>query len=516
VSGTTLAILQRWLPVVIGAGVVLIAALVNRFARQKRKRIRRLVILYGLFLACLGASAGVSFVDPDWSSNFLLAAHIFEAFVLVNLFALVAFDLALPAVGLGVVTITSDIIVGIAYLVSALGALRSAGMNPSSLLTTSAVLGGVLTLSLQATLGNLLGGVALQLDGSIKVGDWIQLDSGRQGLVKEIRWRHTVVETRDWDTIIVPNAALLGGAIIILGKRGGKPIQHRMTVPFNVDYRFSPTHVIDVVTEGLQSAPIEGVAPDPPPFAFSYDFAQAPGRDSFGYYAARYWLIDLPNDDAANSRIRSRVYAALRRAGIPLARPTHTVFVENREGVAEKQLRWRDERLDALKHLDLFKSLNDPELASLADRLSYAPFIGGEIAARAGTAAHYLFVLTKGKVDVLAKAKDAQKAPSKVVATLEAPSFFGEMGLMTGEPRAADVIARGDVECYRLDKQAFQDVLSQRPEIAEAMSKTLAHRRVELDAIREGLDADARRAREASEQEKILSRIQTFFGLREQ
>jgi CRP-like cAMP-binding protein len=87
------------------------------------------------------------------------------------------------------------------------------------------------------------------------------------------------------------------------------------------------------------------------------------------------------------------------------------------------------------------------------------------------------------------------------------------MGLMAGEPRSADVVARSEVECYRLDKAGLEKVLQARPEIAEAMSRTLAHRRVELDAIREGLDAESQRRREAVEQEKILSRIQEFFGL---
>ena len=49
---------------------------------------------------------------------------------------------------------------------------------------------------------------------------------------------------------------------------------------------------------------------------------------------------------------------------------------------------------------------------------------------------------------------------------LNAPDVFGEMGLMTGEARAADVIATSDVECFRLGKETFEQVLLNRPEIA--------------------------------------------------
>jgi CRP-like cAMP-binding protein len=87
------------------------------------------------------------------------------------------------------------------------------------------------------------------------------------------------------------------------------------------------------------------------------------------------------------------------------------------------------------------------------------------------------------------------------------------MGLMTGEPRTADVVAITDVECYRLDKEGLQRILKERPEVAEQFSKTLARRRVELETVLEGLDAEAGRARIQNEQTRILDRIQEFFGL---
>ena len=48
---------------------------------------------------------------------------------------------------------------------------------------------------------------------------------------------------------------------------------------------------------------MERVAADPPPNVICYDFAKD-GRDSFGYYAVRYWLTDLAVDDPTSSAIR--------------------------------------------------------------------------------------------------------------------------------------------------------------------------------------------------------------------
>jgi CRP-like cAMP-binding protein len=99
------------------------------------------------------------------------------------------------------------------------------------------------------------------------------------------------------------------------------------------------------------------------------------------------------------------------------------------------------------------------------------------------------------------------------VTTLHAPDVFGEMGLMTGEARSADVVATSDVDCYRLGKETFERVLLARPEIAQELSEKLAARRVELIAVRDGLDARARTARESMERDRILGGIKSFFGL---
>jgi small-conductance mechanosensitive channel/CRP-like cAMP-binding protein len=505
--------MARWGFAVLGAGLLLVASLVNRFAPHRRRRLRASLVLYGLFLLGTAMAFGLRQVQSNvvgWAEHVQVATDLLGGFTLVNLVALAIFDVLLPALGFASVAITGDVIVGFAYVFVALGVLKAAGVSPSSVVTTSAIVSGVLALSLQTTLGNILGGVALQLDGSIHVGDWLQLPDATQGRVVAIRWRHTVLETRNWDTLIVPNANLLAQTIMILGKRTGKPVQHRMWVYFNVDFRFAPTQVISVVMEALRAAPIEGVAEDPPPNVICYDFAKD-NRDSFAYYAVRYWLTDLPNDDPTNSRIRTRIYAALKRAGIPLARPVQTLFVQPEEDEAHYQTRHKERRVHALESVDLFKSLTPEERSFVADHLRYAPFAVGETCTRQGAVAHWLYILTSGKVEVRRHLPGGTMA--KTLATIEAPGFFGEMGLMAGEPRAADVIAVTDAECYRLDKPGLARILEERPEIAEQFSKTLAKRRVELFAVAEDMDEEAKRLRAESEAGRVLERIQAFFGL---
>ncbi len=510
------------------AAVTVTAAMVNAFAPAQRSRVRRVVILFVLSALSLAFHYALDAGGiPKWASRFQLAAELAQAFTIINIVGTLSFAVALPRLGAQLPMIASDLLVGVGYLLATIGVLAGHGLDPTSVLATSAVVSAVLAISLQSTLGNILGGVALQLDDSIHEGDWIQLENGRQGRVRSIRWRHTVVETRDWATIIVPNAQLLANNITILGKRDGRSVPQRMWVWFNVDFRFPPPRVIDVVSEAMTGSPIEGVAQEPRPNVVCMDLTKE-RRESFATYAVRYWLTDLAADEPTNSRVRARVYTALRRAGIPLAVPATTAFVEVQDDsrLERRSKRKVDERLEALATVTLFRHLTSKELLTLAAGMSHVMYTAGEVITRQGAVAHWLYVLTKGTVEVRAnvghgsgdqRRRDADAgagaAQSKTVATLRAPDFFGEMGLTTGEPRVADVVATTDVDCFRLGKVTFEEVLVERPEIAEELSQKLAARRVGLLEVTGGLAPGARSSREASERERILGAIKGFFGL---
>ena len=276
----------------------------------------------------------------------------------------------------------------------------------------------------------------------------------------------------------------------------------------NVDFRYSPTEVIDAVEVALRAEPIPNIASAPAPNCVMMDF-----KESFGSYAVRYWLTDLAVDDPTNSIVRTRIYFALLRAGIPLSIPAQSLFVTE-DDLSRRQRKGDEEiedRVTTLKRIELFRTLTDAERHSLAGRLRVAPFARGEAITRQGAKAHWLYVITKGDAEVRVFVDGS--AVSESIATLHIGDFFGEMGMMTGEPRMATVMALSNVECYRLDKEAFNDVLRSRPEIAEDISRVLARRRAELDAARENLNEEAKRERMKYHQVDLLARIKHFFAL---
>jgi small-conductance mechanosensitive channel/CRP-like cAMP-binding protein len=492
---------------VMSVGFFLLAAAMLRAKAVERAALRSASGLFSFGLLLLLSSH-----VARWSGEMALAEALRDSglmiggIAIVNLIGLFLFCVLLPAVRVYTPKILRDLVSLIGYIGVAMYLMRTHGMSLSSIVTTSAVLTAVIGFSLQDTLGNIMGGLALQMEKTINEGDWVRIGNV-EGKVKEIRWRHTSIETRNWDTVVIPNSMLMKGEVMILGRRTGQPVQHRMWVYFNVDFRIPPAEVISKVENALRGEPMPNVAQEPPPNCITMEY-----KDSYIQYAVRYWLTDLAKDDPTSSDVRMRVYYALKRADIPLSIPAQALFVtpETSERKGEHMEREVAHRVQTLSQVELFRTMNVEELHKLAQRLTVAPFIAGEPMTRQGAKAHWLYVITRGSGEVLISAAGGLR---KTVAALKAGDFFGEMGMMTGSVRSATVLALEPTECYRLDKEAFQDILLARPEIAEAISHVLARRSVELEAVRDNLDAEALARRLKPAQEDIFARISHLFGL---
>ncbi len=490
-------------------GLILFSFVLAGFVPKRRPHLINAIFLVLLSILGLFISASLLYYGYEENSGAIRwtrwATFLIAGMGVINVLSVLIFDIALKR--FEIPRILRDIITGLAYVIFAIILLTNFGVDLTGIVATSAVLTAIIGFSLQDTLINLVGGIALEIDNTVNAGDWVRFDK-YEGRVREIRWRQTSIETRDWDTIYVPNSLLIKGSFLVLGKRSNYPAQHRMWVYFNVDFRFSPAQIVDEVESALRSEPIVNIASDPPINCIVYDF-----KDSYATYAVRYWLTDFALDDPTNSVVRTRIYAALKRKNISLSIPAQALFIseddaQHREQSFEKEVA---RRIQVLEGVELFHSLTADETRELAEHLSVAPFVRGEAMTRQGAEAHWLYVIIKGEGEVRVSIDGSEL--SKHIATIKAGNFFGEMGMMTGARRSATVIAATHTECYRIDKEAFQNIVRRRPEIAEDISHVLASRRVSLEAAREGLNEEAARQHLQNTQGDLLQRIRDFFAI---
>ena len=85
--------------------------------------------------------------------------------------------------------------------------------------------------------------------------------------------------------------------------------------------------------------------------------------------------------------------------------------------------------------------------------------------------------------------------------TYTARSFAGEM-------RTATVVAKSDVECYIVDKEAFQEIVHEKPELAGTISDILSRRQVDLGVKRALTPVPS-----AAHTNQLRSKIAAFFGI---
>jgi CRP-like cAMP-binding protein len=323
--------------------------------------------------------------------------------------------------------------------------------------------------------------------------------------VVDIRWRYVALATNNGETVIIPNGSLSKSRVMVLSRRGDKKIPWRREVEFSVAYEVPPARAIAAVEAALKRAEIPNVAASPPLDVLCHQFGE-----SAYHYVVRYWLTDLVQDAWTDSEVRLHVAATLARHRMEIPYP-HRQLVRPKPAHA-RHAREAAERSAALAKLDLFMPLTSDEREALAGNLADFPFVAHDVIARQGEHADSLFILARGRVAVFDDSAGGTGVRDRL-ATLSAPAYFGEMGLLTGQSRGATVIAEDEVLCYRLQKDAFDAILHARPELVEALSQVVAARQAANDAKLQSLSTDARAKQAVGRNADLVRRIKRFFAL---
>ena len=401
--------------------------------------------------------------------------------------------------------IIRDVVLGVVYIGIALVSLRAAGIEPGSILTTSALLTAVVGFSLQETMGNLFNGLALQLQAPFEVGDWIKFNDGGDtvGKVLEINWRATKLLTLDEVEVIVPNGKLGTAAIANYTKPSPRI---RRSIYVTVTLSTPPRKAQRVIADAIKGS--FGVLDDPAPSVVTQDFNNA-GTALW----VRFWTDQFQRWGAVEGEVRDRIWYALAREGIEMAWPTQELFLH--EVNDEMRARQRNEKfarnVDALRSVDFLAALPASEIEKLARTAEVHLYAEGEAIVRKGDTADDMYIVQSGDVSVMVTRENGF-GDRREVAVLGAGKFFGEMALMTGEPRSADVIAKTDSELLVVSHGAFHATLAAHPELAETVSRVIAERQQKLDE--HAATSSKQEEKEIEERtSQLLGKIKRFFSI---
>ena len=366
--------------------------------------------------------------------------------------------------------------------------------NLAAILTTSAIITAIIGLALQETLGNFFSGLAMALERTVQVGDMVRA-SDSIGLVEQLSWRAIKVRTMEGNAIFVPNSMASRERFEVF-RRGGAPMARILRI--GLEYDAPPARARAELEAAVRDLP--GLAAFPPPQAGLHEFG-----DFAVIYELRYWLEDYARYMELDGAVRERVWYGLERAGLSIAYP---LIRQHQYAGGPLQVASTSRATpEAIERGELFAPLSSEERGQLARGARRLRFGAGEVVVREGDTTSSMFLIADGRVAI---SVHGEGSASQKVAVLETGAAFGEISLLTGEPRLATARAVIESTLIQIDKETLAPLLVANPSLVEKLDRIIQERRRQT-ADRLGSTRDDT---VSGEPESLRHKIARFFGLK--
>ena len=335
-------------------------------------------------------------------------------------------------------------------------------------LTTIWAASGVITLVLGFALQNMIldafSGLMLNLERPFKIAHWIQVTNEEydtQGRVEEINWRTTRIRTEDNNLIVIPNSVLSQAALT----NYSAPIEaSRLEIPVSLALNVSVIRAQRVLAATAKSCTnTQGPVATPAP----YVIVDGPDSDGMHYRVVVHYIRSRTSPTTVTTVVIEQLMSNLHQAGLAIA------------GSSENDaLDWYQtaDRTELLSRSDLFNGFDDQDvLTKISHQLKIHILKADEDIIRQGGEDDYsMYGLGEGLLSVHVNTEGGEIQ----VATIKPGAFFGEMSLLAGEPRSATVRATSESLVYEIKRELIENLLRQRPELADKLSRQIAERKV--------------------------------------
>jgi len=362
----------------------------------------------------------------------------------------------------------------------------------SAIVTTTTVITATIAFAMQNTITNALSGFSIQSDSLLSRGNWIAIkEKNIFGEIVNVGFRYTTLKSPENHLFMVPNSIIMQNIVTYHGNRDTdlKPaLQMDVMLGYDMPPEMAKQLLLKVIHDERQ------VLDSPQPLVRLRAL-----NDSGITYQLRFCILDPSQRIPVQDCIFSQVWYAVNRAGYRFPFPHRQIITAESRQPFEFSTRLIS---GYLQDTGLFAQLDAEKIESLAGLAPVCVYGRDEIVVRGGDQGSSLFVVLKGELEV--------SIEETVVGSILQGSFFGEMSLLTGEPRSATVRAVSEVWLAEITKENMEPILRANPVMQETISAILAEREQKSRASRE-MHNEAAAAPQRSED--YLRRLKLFFGL---
>jgi hypothetical protein len=229
--------------------------------------------------------------------------------------------------------------------------------------------------------------------------------------------------------------------------------------------------------------------------------------DSAVIYEIKFSMSNHRAYNEVCDAIRTNIWYEFKRQQITIPFPIRTLHVQR------SQKRVGDGRAEAraiLRSEPLFDCMNDAHLENVLKHSQIQHYGRGERMIQEGDQSDSMFIMLRGTAAVSV----ARNGTGIRVGVMRPGDCFGEIALLTGEPRSATVRAEGDCEVLEISKPVMAEVLRESPQCQTALSELLAKRKLEGDNIvKDAPLPDDLGKKEREYRASFLHRLRTVFEL---
>jgi len=368
---------------------------------------------------------------------------------------------------------------------------------------TSSVFAFVIGFALRNVIMDTFAGVAVNIDQPYKIGDWIKVHQRNQeqnivGKVIDINWRTTRILTETNNMLVIPNS-LLTTFVITNYSNPHAPARFETTI--SVDTEVPVEDVNRVIMAGAKNVCDQKGFVDKDPDILIDNVGER-GVD----YNIRYWIKPWKGISPARSRdhLLKSVLKHMDHAGIKPAYPKEIVYHTPYQPVNEIE----KEHKKILQKISLFDPLLDEEAQQLTEFIEASDYKSNTNIINANEDGDSMYIIIEGIVDVFLVNENKESK----VARLGPGQVFGEMSLLTGEPRSATVRTISDVRVLEIKKENLETILKNRPSLAQILSDIVVERKQYNVKHINDLPAKKHQLQE-EERHQLFLRIKDFFKL---